>query len=65
MKRKHGMDYNICPPAYVFPIDYRRFIADFKMKENSKAMWIIKPSSSSCGRGIKIINSTSKVPKNK
>lgn len=65
MKRKFGLDYNICPPSYVLPIDYRRFTADFKAKENSKAMWIMKPCGSSCGKGIKILSSTSKLPKNK
>ena len=63
MKRKFEGEYNIWPPTYIFPIDYKRFIADFKMKENAKAMWIIKPASSSCGRGIKVINGGSKVPK--
>lgn len=65
MKRKFGTEYNICPPTYILPNDYKRFVADFKMKENSKAMWIIKPSASSCGRGIKVVSAASKVPKNK
>ena len=47
MRRKHGIEYNICPPTYVLPTDYKRFVGDFKMKENGKAMWIIKPSASS------------------
>lgn len=47
MKRKFGVDYNICPNTYVLPTDYRRFQCDFKLKENSKAMWIMKPCASS------------------
>lgn len=47
MKRKFGADFNICPNTYVLPNDYRRFQIDFKTKENSKAMWIMKPAASS------------------
>jgi tubulin polyglutamylase TTLL4 len=63
MRRQFGMEYEICPSTYVFPEDYKRFITDRDNTDNSKAMWIMKPSASSCGRGIKVINKNSTVRK--
>lgn len=65
MKRKFGADYNICPKTYIFPYDYKRFIIEWKSNEVNKSFYIMKPVSSSCGRGIKVINTTMGMPKNK
>lgn len=65
LKRQFGAEYNICPKTYIFPHDYRRFIMEAKAKENSKTLYILKPVSSSCGNGIKIISPATNLPKNK
>ena len=65
MKRKFAADYNICPKTYIFPYDYKRFIIECKSNEVNKSFYIMKPVSSSWGRGIKVINTTMGMPKNK
>lgn len=65
LKRKFGTEYNICPKTYIFPQDYGRFIIEAKAKEASKNFYILKPVSSSCGNGIKVINASMELPKNK
>lgn len=49
-----GNEFSFCPKSYIFPDDYRKFCID---RENSgmKHMYIMKPSASSCGKGIKVI----------
>ena len=47
-------DYYFCPRTYVFPDDFRKFTMDREATGN-KLMYIMKPSASSCGKGIKII----------
>jgi glutathionylspermidine synthase len=64
MKRRHGFDYNICPPSYILTEDYKRFIVEREAEAN-KSLYIIKPVASSCGRGIKIIGKKTILPKRK
>ena len=52
--RKVFTEFNFCPKTYLFPDDYRKFCMD-REAENFRHMYIMKPSASSCGRGIKII----------
>ena len=52
--RKVFSEFNFCPKTYLFPDDYRKFCMD-REAENFRHMYIMKPSASSCGRGIKII----------
>lgn len=59
MRRKHGKAYEFCPYTYLLPEDFARLQAE--REENPKSLWIIKPSASSCGRGIKVISSKSKL----
>jgi glutathionylspermidine synthase len=54
MKRRFGQEYAICPPTYVLPEDYKKFLND-REQDSAKALYILKPAASSCGRGIKII----------
>ena len=61
MKRNFPDDYNIAPLTYLLPDDYSRFI--YELEENKKALWILKPSASSCGRGIRILHRNSTIPK--
>ena len=61
MRRKHGQDYEICPKTYILPEDYSRLQAE--LEENPKSLWILKPSASSCGRGIRLITANSHISK--
>jgi tubulin polyglutamylase TTLL4 len=61
MRRKFGKDYEICPKTYILPEDYSRFQAD--TEENPKGLWILKPSASSCGRGIRLVSSNTHLSK--
>lgn len=61
-RRKHGKEFEICPITYIFPEDYKRWINDREMN-NFKDMYIFKPTSASCGKGIKVIGRKDTVPK--
>jgi hypothetical protein len=61
MKREFGDEYNIVPQTYILPDDYKRLVAD--KEDDHKALWIMKPASSSCGRGIRIIARNAHIPK--
>jgi len=57
-------DYNFMPKTYIFPKDAEKFKQardNVLMGNQKKKYWIFKPTASSCGRGIKIINSSSKI----
>lgn len=62
MKRTHGQDYNIAPTTYIFPEDYKRWINEREI-EGYKHMYIMKPTASSCGRGIRVIGKKQHVNK--
>ena len=54
-------DYNICPTTYLMPEDYKKLQYDRDI--DRKALFIIKPNSASCGKGIKILGPTDPIPK--
>ncbi|XP_063285555.1 tubulin polyglutamylase TTLL5-like [Pelobates fuscus] len=59
MQRKHGSQkYNFLPESYVLPNEYEDFRKAFCGTEGP---WIVKPASSSRGRGIYIINSIDQI----
>ena len=62
MRRSHGVEYNIAPPTYIFPEDYKRWVNEREI-EGYKHMYIMKPAASSCGRGIKVIGKKQHVNK--
>jgi len=53
-------DYSFCPKTYIFPDDFRKFTTDREVSGN-KNMYIMKPSASSCGKGIKVVGPKTKV----
>lgn len=53
-------EYNFCPKTYLFPDDYRKFTMD-READNYRHMYIMKPSASSCGRGIKVVGQKQEV----
>lgn len=54
-------EFEISPFTYIIPDDYRNFDKD--RENNPDGLWILKPAASSCGKGIKLITSSSKVDK--
>lgn len=48
------------PKTYIFPDEYRKFCFD-REASGYKYMYIMKPSASSCGKGIKIIGQKTQV----
>ena len=62
MRRLHGADYEIAPTTYMLPEDAKLFNLDRETNGN-KMLWILKPAASSCGRGIKILNKKSPIPR--
>jgi tubulin polyglutamylase TTLL4 len=61
-RRKRGKEYEISPPTYIFPDDYKRWCNEREMN-NFRDMYILKPTASSCGRGIKVIGKKDQVKK--
>merc|ERR1711920_839322 len=55
MQRRWGRQYQITPQAYVLPRTYASWEA--ARGRHPGALWIWKPCSSSCGRGIKVFTS--------
>ena len=53
-------EFNFVPKTYLFPDDYRKFCMD-REAENYRHMYIMKPSASSCGRGIKVVGQKQEV----
>ena len=53
--KKQFAEFNFVPKTYLFPDDYRKFCSD-READNFRHMYIMKPSASSCGRGIKVIS---------
>jgi tubulin polyglutamylase TTLL5 len=60
MQERHGKDkYDLIPDTYVLPEEFADFYSHFKREPGR---WIIKPSSSSRGRGIYLVDSLNEVP---
>jgi len=52
-RRSHGATFHFHPEGFQLPIEKK--ILEMKIKAE-KSIWIIKPSASSCGRGIRLIH---------
>ena len=61
-RRRHGRDFEICPPTYLFPEDYKRWCNEREVS-NYREMYIMKPTGSSCGRGIRVVGRKQTVSK--
>ena len=68
MQEKHGNDsFEIIPDTYILPDEFADFYSHFhslksKNKEGEANMWIVKPSASSQGKGIYLIDDISEAP---
>lgn len=64
MLTKYSYEYfNIIPETYVLPQELEAFQAAFGKRTKGKNLWIVKPSCSSQGKGIYLIDSLSQLPK--
>jgi len=61
MRSKFPKDFVITPLSYLIHEEYDAFQSERDRDPNS--LWILKPVAASCGRGIKIYNSTQRVSK--
>lgn len=61
---KFGKEYFVMPQTYVLPEDYKKFKFDKESEPLKKGFYILKPTNSACGRGIRVISKKSKVSKN-
>ena len=61
MRSKFPKDFAIAPISYLIQEEHEAFLAE--RDRDPSALWILKPVAASCGRGIKIINSTQRVSK--
>lgn len=52
---------DIIPPTYLLPADYSLIVEEFK--KHSNAMWIMKPTSRSQGKGIFIVTKLQQIKK--
>ena len=62
MRRLHGSEYDFCPMTFLLPEDFPRFQREREVRPSE--LWILKPSASACGRGIRVLSNKSKI-KNK
>ena len=63
MRRKFGDDYYMQPRTYILPADSSELQADYKRAKEK--VFILKPSASSRGRGIRLIRKLSEISWNK
>ena len=61
MRSKFPKDFVISPISYLIHEEHEAFLSE--RERDPSALWILKPVAASCGRGIKIINSTQRVSK--
>ena len=68
MQEKFGRDaFDIIPETYILPDEFADFYSHFHsikstLKDDETNMWIVKPSASSKGRGIYLIDDISEAP---
>ncbi len=55
------MNADFVPVTYLLPADYTLFVEEFR--RNPNAMWIMKPTSRSQGKGIFLINKLAQIKK--
>ena len=61
MRSRYPRDFIFSPISYLIHEEYDAFLMERELDPG--ALWILKPVAASCGRGIKIINSTQRIDK--
>lgn len=64
MKQKFEGQFDFLPKTYLLSSDYRRFMM-IRQNSDNKALWIMKPVNSACGRGVKVVNKLTKIQNRK
>ncbi|CAD7961488.1 unnamed protein product [Amoebophrya sp. A25] len=62
MRRQWPQEFNITPETFILPEDGKKFIEGVKggsTRGPTRDLWISKPVSSSCGKGVKIVGAHS------
>lgn len=60
MKLKYPTDFNLSPHSWVLPDDFNELQPLLNTHNMQKKMFILKPTASSCGRGIRVVQGHSK-----
>eukprot|EP00998_Keelungia_sp_KM082_P009356 NODE_552_length_1818_cov_52.607333_g543_i0.p1 GENE.NODE_552_length_1818_cov_52.607333_g543_i0~~NODE_552_length_1818_cov_52.607333_g543_i0.p1 ORF type:complete len:553 (+),score=127.30 NODE_552_length_1818_cov_52.607333_g543_i0:50-1660(+) len=55
LRKQHPAAYDFLPLTFVMPTEYR--LLELEYERNPHAVFIVKPSAASCGRGIRLVNS--------
>ena len=63
MRRTHGAEFDIVPRHFVLPRDADEWKAEYERHPSN--VYIMKPCSSSRGRGIRVLRKPSDVPREK
>ena len=63
MRRRHGSQYHIMPTSFLLPSDHDELLLDWE--HHPENMYILKPKSSSRGRGIRMLKSKGDLPMRK
>ena len=61
LRIKYPKDFTVAPMSYLISEELDSFEAD--RQHDPEQLWILKPVAASCGRGIKLVNGTQRVPK--
>jgi len=63
MQERYGRrEFDIIPDSYILPDEFADFYAHFHANGQADNTWIIKPTNSSQGKGIYIVDQLSEVP---
>ena len=60
MKQRFGEQYDFIPKTYLLSNEFKRFNL-IRQNSDNKALWIMKPVNSACGRGVKVIDKKTKL----
>ena len=61
MRLKYPKYFNIAPHSWVLPAEHMEFEATKTLSTMCDKMFIVKPSASSCGRGIRVIKGNTRI----
>lgn len=62
MKLKFPAHFNVTPHSWVLSRDFEQFDMVKQQRAMQQKFFILKPSNSSCGRGIKVVHGSSTIP---
>jgi len=55
MKLKYPKQFGVMPHSWVIPDEYNEYAQIKSVPGNQERFYILKPTNSSCGRGIRVI----------